>query len=140
MEFEERQLLNYSLSLILFLFFSLIAFFTFHLKDVASETWIGLNDINSEDTYLWTDGSIFDYSKWARRFPFRDKYIEVDWKYITIQVNRKKNWKMCNLDNILRVRVTSLTSISARILYFNALKQKATKYFRDQVFKAEPRD
>lgn len=47
---------------------------------------------------------------------------------------------MCNLDNILRVRVTSLTSISARILYFNALKQKATKYFRDQVFKAEPRD
>uniref|UniRef100_A0A8B9RWH5 Macrophage mannose receptor 1 n=1 Tax=Accipiter nisus TaxID=211598 RepID=A0A8B9RWH5_9AVES len=63
------------------------AFFTFHLKDIASETWIGLNDINSEDTYLWTDGSIFDYSKWARRFPFRDKYIKVDWKYITIQTD-----------------------------------------------------
>lgn len=88
MEFEERQLLNYSLSLIFF--FSLIAFFTFHLKDVASETWIGLNDINNENTYLWTDGSIFDYSKWARGFPFRDNYIKVDWNYITIQVNRKK--------------------------------------------------
>uniref|UniRef100_A0A8C8BII7 MRC1 protein n=1 Tax=Otus sunia TaxID=257818 RepID=A0A8C8BII7_9STRI len=61
------------------------AFFTFHLKDVANETWIGLNDINSENTYLWTDGSIFDYSNWARQFPFRDKYIEVNWKYITIQ-------------------------------------------------------
>uniref|UniRef100_A0A803V281 MRC1 protein n=1 Tax=Ficedula albicollis TaxID=59894 RepID=A0A803V281_FICAL len=50
------------------------AFLTFHLKDVASETWIGLNDINSEDTYLWTDGSVFDYSNWAQGFPFRDKF------------------------------------------------------------------
>uniref|UniRef100_A0A8C0UYV8 Macrophage mannose receptor 1-like n=1 Tax=Cyanistes caeruleus TaxID=156563 RepID=A0A8C0UYV8_CYACU len=48
------------------------AFLTFHLKDVANETWIGLNDINSEGKYLWTDGSIFDYSNWARGFPFRD--------------------------------------------------------------------
>uniref|UniRef100_A0A8C3ERF6 Uncharacterized protein n=1 Tax=Corvus moneduloides TaxID=1196302 RepID=A0A8C3ERF6_CORMO len=61
------------------------AFLTFHLNDVASGTWIGLNDINSEDTYLWTDGSVFDYSKWARGFPFRDKFTRVDWKYITIQ-------------------------------------------------------
>ncbi|XP_074013155.1 macrophage mannose receptor 1-like [Numenius arquata] len=63
------------------------AFFTFYLKDVANETWIGLNDINHEHTYIWTDGSIFDYSKWARHFPFRDKYIEVDHKYITIQTD-----------------------------------------------------
>uniref|UniRef100_U3JY95 C-type lectin domain-containing protein n=1 Tax=Ficedula albicollis TaxID=59894 RepID=U3JY95_FICAL len=54
------------------------AFLTFHLKDVASETWIGLNDINSEDTYLWTDGSVFDYSNWAQGFPFRDKFTVTD--------------------------------------------------------------
>ncbi|OWK52268.1 Macrophage mannose receptor 1 [Lonchura striata] len=63
------------------------AFLTFHLKDVANETWIGLNDINSEQTYLWTDGSIFDYSNWARGFPFRDKFTVVDWKYITIETD-----------------------------------------------------
>nr|XP_014124972.1 macrophage mannose receptor 1 [Zonotrichia albicollis] len=63
------------------------AFLTFHLKDVASETWIGLNDINSENTYLWTDGSIFDYSNWAPGFPFRDKFMVVDWKYITIETD-----------------------------------------------------
>ncbi|XP_018764911.2 macrophage mannose receptor 1-like [Serinus canaria] len=63
------------------------AFLTFHLKDVASETWIGLNDINSENTYLWTDGSVFDYSNWAPGFPFRDNFKVVDWKYITIETD-----------------------------------------------------
>ncbi|KAM9163688.1 macrophage mannose receptor 1-like isoform 1-T1 [Pangshura tecta] len=59
------------------------AFLTFHLKDVMAETWIGLNDVNKEDHYLWTDGSLFDYAKWARNFPFRDRYIQVDWTFIT---------------------------------------------------------
>ncbi|XP_015472732.1 macrophage mannose receptor 1-like [Parus major] len=63
------------------------AFLTFHLKDVANETWIGLNDINSEGKYLWTDGSIFDYSNWARGFPSRDIVQVVDWKYVTIQTD-----------------------------------------------------
>jgi len=89
-EFEEREL-NYALFLI---FFFLIAAFTFHVKDVASETWVELNYINSEGTYLWTDRSFFDYTNWARHFPFRDKYTEVEWKYITIQVSRK-NIRKC---------------------------------------------
>uniref|UniRef100_A0A8C8RN29 C-type lectin domain-containing protein n=1 Tax=Pelusios castaneus TaxID=367368 RepID=A0A8C8RN29_9SAUR len=59
------------------------AFLTFHLKDVMAETWIGLNDINTEGHYLWTDGSVFDYSEWATGFPFRDRYINVDWTFIT---------------------------------------------------------
>ncbi|XP_053876596.1 macrophage mannose receptor 1-like isoform X1 [Malaclemys terrapin pileata] len=59
------------------------AFLTFHLKDVMAETWIGLNDINMEGHYLWTDGSLFDYAKWARNFPFRDSYIRVDWTLVT---------------------------------------------------------
>ncbi|XP_068002470.1 macrophage mannose receptor 1-like [Melanerpes formicivorus] len=63
------------------------AFFTLHLKDVTNETWIGLNDINKEGTYLWTDGSLFDYSHWAEGFPFRDRYTEVDRKYITIETD-----------------------------------------------------
>nr|XP_009671983.1 PREDICTED: LOW QUALITY PROTEIN: macrophage mannose receptor 1-like [Struthio camelus australis] len=63
------------------------AFFTLLLKDISDETWIGLNDINNENTYLWTDGSLFDYSKWGRQFPFRDNYIEINWKFITIQTD-----------------------------------------------------
>lgn len=47
---------------------------------------------------------------------------------------------MGNLDNIVKVRVMSLTSVPNRILYFNGLKQKATEYFRDQVFKAVARE
>ncbi|XP_066847759.1 macrophage mannose receptor 1-like isoform X2 [Anser cygnoides] len=79
------------------------AFLTFNLKDVSSETWIGLNDINNEGSYLWTDGSSFDYSHWARQFPFRDEYIEVNRRYTTIQtdciamtrrsVNEARRWE-----------------------------------------------
>lgn len=88
-EFEERQLLRYSLSMIFFFFF-IIAFFTFHLKDVSNETWVKLDNINRESTYIWSDGRIFHYYKWVRGLPFRDKYMQTDRKFITIQVNRKR--------------------------------------------------
>ncbi|XP_065587419.1 macrophage mannose receptor 1-like [Cyrtonyx montezumae] len=78
------------------------AFLTFHLKDVTSETWIGLNDINYVHSYVWSDGSPFDYSCWARGFPL-SKYSRVGWKYMTIQpdciammirsVNEAGNWE-----------------------------------------------
>uniref|UniRef100_A0A8C5T8B6 C-type lectin domain-containing protein n=1 Tax=Malurus cyaneus samueli TaxID=2593467 RepID=A0A8C5T8B6_9PASS len=54
------------------------AFLTFHLKDVANETWIGLNSIIYGYMYLWTDGSAFDYKKWGRGFPLRGKYHRTD--------------------------------------------------------------
>uniref|UniRef100_K7FZX6 C-type lectin domain-containing protein n=1 Tax=Pelodiscus sinensis TaxID=13735 RepID=K7FZX6_PELSI len=52
-----------------------------------AETWIGLNDIKEEHHYLWTDGSLFDYSKWATNFPFRDRYTVVEWTYITLETD-----------------------------------------------------
>lgn len=52
-----------------FSFFFILAFLTFHLKDFATETWIGLNDINHEMRFLWTDGTGVYFTNWAKGFP-----------------------------------------------------------------------
>ncbi|XP_053215421.1 macrophage mannose receptor 1-like [Podarcis raffonei] len=45
------------------------AFLTVHLKSASTDAWIGLNDIHSEHTFLWTDGSGVHYLNWAKGFP-----------------------------------------------------------------------
>ncbi|KFO04791.1 Macrophage mannose receptor 1, partial [Balearica regulorum gibbericeps] len=45
------------------------AFLTYHLKDVSNDPWIGLNDINSELNFVWTDGSAVSYTNWAPDSP-----------------------------------------------------------------------
>ncbi|CAM4522259.1 unnamed protein product [Caretta caretta] len=45
------------------------AFLTFHLKDSVVDAWIGLNDINHELKYLWTDGSGVYFTNWGKGFP-----------------------------------------------------------------------
>ncbi|XP_009079447.1 PREDICTED: macrophage mannose receptor 1-like [Acanthisitta chloris] len=42
------------------------AFLMSLLKNAATDAWIGMNDINQEHTYLWTDGSPVDYTNWAK--------------------------------------------------------------------------
>ncbi|XP_039915265.1 macrophage mannose receptor 1-like [Hirundo rustica] len=42
------------------------AFLMSLLKNAATDAWVGLNDINQEHTYLWTDGSPVDYTNWAK--------------------------------------------------------------------------
>ncbi|XP_050184740.1 macrophage mannose receptor 1-like isoform X1 [Myiozetetes cayanensis] len=45
------------------------AFLFYHLKDATSDVWIGLNDINQEFTFLWTDGSTVSYTNWVNGAP-----------------------------------------------------------------------
>lgn len=45
------------------------AFLLYHLKDAMTNVWIGMNDINTESTFLWTDGSTVSYTNWANGAP-----------------------------------------------------------------------
>ncbi|XP_078283857.1 macrophage mannose receptor 1 [Rhinoraja longicauda] len=45
------------------------AFITLSLTGFAMDVWIGLNDINIEGKYLWTEGKGVFYTNWAKGFP-----------------------------------------------------------------------
>ncbi|XP_042329974.1 macrophage mannose receptor 1-like [Sceloporus undulatus] len=45
------------------------AFLTVHLKSSSSGPWIGLNDRNWENRFLWTDGSGVYYTNWSPGAP-----------------------------------------------------------------------
>ncbi|XP_044862469.1 macrophage mannose receptor 1-like [Mauremys mutica] len=45
------------------------AFLFYHLREVLTDPWIGLNDINSDLSFLWTDGSGVSYKNWANGAP-----------------------------------------------------------------------
>ncbi|XP_019388002.1 PREDICTED: macrophage mannose receptor 1-like [Crocodylus porosus] len=45
------------------------AFLITLIKDATDEVWIGMNDINHEYLFLWTDGSGVSYTNWANGYP-----------------------------------------------------------------------
>ncbi|XP_051465466.1 macrophage mannose receptor 1-like isoform X2 [Apus apus] len=45
------------------------AFLFYHLKDAITDVWIGMNDINKESEFLWTDGSTVSYTNWLNGAP-----------------------------------------------------------------------
>uniref|UniRef100_A0A8C6TLP1 C-type lectin domain-containing protein n=1 Tax=Neogobius melanostomus TaxID=47308 RepID=A0A8C6TLP1_9GOBI len=48
------------------------------------QTWIGGHDAFKDDVWMWTDGSVWDYSNWAPRQPDnflnREKFLMVNWR------------------------------------------------------------
>ncbi|XP_078519695.1 macrophage mannose receptor 1-like [Lissotriton helveticus] len=53
-------------------------FLVYHLRGIKVGVWIGLNDINAEDKFLWTDGSGVYYTNWAADFPGGNYYMYRD--------------------------------------------------------------
>ncbi|XP_075068019.1 macrophage mannose receptor 1 [Mixophyes fleayi] len=45
------------------------AFLVTHLKDFSVDVWIGMNDVNSEHKFLWTDQSGVYFTNWAKGHP-----------------------------------------------------------------------
>lgn len=48
-------------------FFS--AFLTTMMLNVRDDVWIGLNDVNWEMRFLWTDGKGVQFTNWAKGYP-----------------------------------------------------------------------
>ncbi|XP_043546328.1 macrophage mannose receptor 1 [Chiloscyllium plagiosum] len=69
------------------------AFITMKLEGFPVNTWIGLNDINKESKYLWTDGRGVRYTNWAKGFPTgqRHSYDDPATDCVTVSVNTKKD-------------------------------------------------
>lgn len=67
------------------------AFLFYHLKDAMTNVWIGMNDINEESTFLWTDGSTVSYTNWVDGAPeekqrYFDYYYFEELTDITVEV------------------------------------------------------
>ncbi|XP_069770759.1 macrophage mannose receptor 1 [Narcine bancroftii] len=80
------------------------AFITLSLNGFSVDVWIGLNDINSEGKYLWTEGKGVFYTNWAKGFPTGKAYSyhNPQSDCVTVSVTAKKFvslWKdnYCNI-------------------------------------------
>ncbi|XP_041040880.1 macrophage mannose receptor 1 [Carcharodon carcharias] len=74
------------------------AFINMKLEGFPVNVWIGLNDINKESKYLWTEGRGVNYTNWAKGFPTGQRYSYDDpaTDCVTVIVNARKNagtWK-----------------------------------------------
>ncbi|XP_059828140.1 macrophage mannose receptor 1 [Hypanus sabinus] len=68
------------------------AFITLSLNGFPLDVWIGLNDINQEGRYLWTEGKGVSYTNWAKGFPTGQSYSydNPQSDCVTVSVTAKK--------------------------------------------------
>uniref|UniRef100_A0A8D0GKR9 C-type lectin domain-containing protein n=1 Tax=Sphenodon punctatus TaxID=8508 RepID=A0A8D0GKR9_SPHPU len=69
------------------------AFLTVLLRNISTDTWVGLNDKNVRWRFLWTDGSGLDYTNWATGFPLYGGNCVVMTKKSINQAGQWKNTK-----------------------------------------------
>ncbi|XP_077347036.1 macrophage mannose receptor 1 [Lithobates pipiens] len=54
------------------------AFLTYNIKNLKNDVWIGMNDVNAEHKFLWTDQSGVEYTNWAKGHPSGSQYYSHD--------------------------------------------------------------
>uniref|UniRef100_A0A663EA94 Mannose receptor C-type 1 n=1 Tax=Aquila chrysaetos chrysaetos TaxID=223781 RepID=A0A663EA94_AQUCH len=76
------------------------AFLFYHLKDATTNVWIGMNDINEESTFLWTDGSTVFYTNWVNGAPEqKQSYFDYyDYERLT-DITSDGKWRDDSCDN-----------------------------------------
>jgi len=78
--------------------------------------WIGLNDVASENTFVWTNGDSYSYNSWGAGEPNNGLYCDEDEDYVEINRNGFGAWNdlpntVCG-DPIVRVWVVELDTDS----------------------------
>ncbi|WP_068265181.1 lectin-like protein [Rubripirellula obstinata] len=76
--------------------------------DYWSSTWIGLQDIDQDDSYAWTDGEASVYRNWGNSEPSRSPFGAIDFSHKCFCFSRG--------DWITPARTSEIPSITERIL------------------------
>uniref|UniRef100_A0A8C3EI87 Uncharacterized protein n=1 Tax=Corvus moneduloides TaxID=1196302 RepID=A0A8C3EI87_CORMO len=78
------------------------AFLFYHLKYATTNVWIGMNDINQESTFLWTDGSTVSYTNWVHGAPEKKQSYFDFYEYETLTDDALESdgkWRDDSCDN-----------------------------------------
>lgn len=74
----------------------LLAFLTTQMLRYNADFWIGMNDVNWEMHFVWTDGKGLSYTNWAKghptsvpdgRYSFMDEVISASIKAFSAQLS-----------------------------------------------------
>ncbi|CAI5788830.1 Uncharacterized protein PODLI_1B041026 [Podarcis lilfordi] len=107
------------------------AFLTSQLNNFPTDAWIGFNDINSEEMYLWTDGSRVSYTNWVKGFPssnydaeredcvaMKNRPLQESGKWRHFHCSEKKGY-ICQTDTDPKTPVLPTPTTAYRIRYNN---------------------
>uniref|UniRef100_A0A8C0UYT6 Macrophage mannose receptor 1-like n=1 Tax=Cyanistes caeruleus TaxID=156563 RepID=A0A8C0UYT6_CYACU len=75
------------------------AFLFYHLKYATTNVWIGMNDINRESTFLWTDGSTVSYTNWDNGAPEKQQSYFDYYEFRTLTDDSDGKWRDDSCDN-----------------------------------------